>query len=301
MEYTKTLIKKLSRREEVFPEDYKLKTKLNIIHCPYCIHQAFYGIIIDKKKDIIISFRCEKRHQGEMKLLEFFWRNEKNNIYEMTCEYCNKKVKNSIYCEQCKEIFCSKEPCLSEHNKEKHNQVESLLDMDSLCHKHNKLYEYYCEICDVPLCEKCPSFHVEHTVTHINKPEDVDIDNIKNLLEFNEEKLENVYDQKLKYKHLKKKIEKFENIQKPQIHYIKSLLYSINNCNRITPELFLNINNLKMNKLIIKEDTLIEDILESYNLIEPYSIKFKDQNKEEEEDEENEEEEEENEETKKRR
>ena len=72
MEYTKTLIKKLSRREEVFPEDYKLKTKLNIIHCPYCIHQAFYGIIIDKKKDIIISFRCEKGHQGEMKLLEFF-------------------------------------------------------------------------------------------------------------------------------------------------------------------------------------------------------------------------------------
>jgi hypothetical protein len=56
-----------------------------------------------------------------------------------------------------------------------------------------------------------------------------------------------------------------------------------------------------MNKLIIKEDSLIEDILESYNLIEPYSIKFKDQNKEEEEDEENEEEEEENEETKKRR
>ena len=76
--------------------------------------------------------------------------------------------------------------------------------MDSLCHKHNKLYELYCETCNVPLCEKCPSFHVEHSVTHINKPEDDEIDKIKNLLEFNEEKLDNVIDQKLKYKHLKK-------------------------------------------------------------------------------------------------
>ena len=300
MEYTRTLIKRLSRREEIFPEDYKLKSNLNIIHCPYCIHQAFYGIMIDKEKEIIISFRCRKGHQGEMKLLEYFWRNEKNNVYEMSCQYCNKKVKNSIYCEQCKEIFCSKKPCLSEHNKENHNKIESLLDLDTLCQKHNKIYEYYCEVCDVPLCEKCPSFHIEHTVTHIIKPEDIDIDNIKNLLEFNEEKLQNVYDQKLKYKNLNNKIEEFEKIQKPQILYIKSLLYSITNCNRITPELLLNINRLKMKQLIIKEDTLIEDILDSYNLIEPYSIKFKDIKKQLEEDvDEEEEEEEEEEESKK--
>ena len=211
----------------------------------------------------------------------------------MSCKYCNKQLKNSIYCEQCENVFCSKEPCLSKHNEEKHYQIESLLDIDSICNKHKKLYEYYCEICDVPLCTKCPSYHIEHTVTHICKPSDEDIEKIKNYLEYNEEKLENVFDQKLKYKHLKEKIENFERIQKVQIHYIKSLLYSIKNCNRYTSQLLLNVLNLKMNKLVIKEDTLIEDILDSYNLIVPYSIKFKKPKEDDEEEEEVDEEEEE--------
>ena len=292
MEYTKTLLKKFSTIKEEIPKSFTYSASLKVIHCPYCAHQALYGIIIDKHREIIIRYRCSKGHQGEMNLFEFLWRNEKNNIYEMKCKYCDKKKNNSIYCEQCEGIFCSKEPCLSKHENEKHNKIESLLDFDSMCYKHNKIFEFFCEFCDVALCEDCPLNHIEHTVTCINKINEEKIDEINNILEFNEEKLDNIYDQKLKYKQLKEKIDVFEKIQKAQIHYIKNLLYSLKTCNRISPELFLNIIRLKINKIIIKEDTLIEDIIESYNLIEPYSIKFKQLNSTKKEGEEKEKEEE---------
>ena len=60
MEYTKTLLKKLSTIKEEIPKSFTYSASLKVIHCPYCAHQALYGIIIDKHREIIIRYRCSK-------------------------------------------------------------------------------------------------------------------------------------------------------------------------------------------------------------------------------------------------
>ena len=108
MEYTKTLLKKFSTIKEEIPKSFTYSASLKVIHCPYCAHQALYGIIIDKHREIIIRYRCSKGHQGEMNLFEFLWRNEKNNIYEMKCKYCDKKKTIQFIVNNVKEFFVQK-------------------------------------------------------------------------------------------------------------------------------------------------------------------------------------------------
>jgi len=99
---------------------------------------------------------------------------KKNKQFKITCSKCNKaNQKEFFYCNNCKQIFCSK--CLkSSHEVEefKNHKYISIDKYDFFCIVHqNENYCAYCKNCKIDICEKClnEKLHENHKISVFKK------------------------------------------------------------------------------------------------------------------------------------
>ena len=122
------------------------------------------------------------------------------------------------------------------------------------CHLHNNKYESYCLDCNIHLCKKCLQSrdHVNHTKNNIIEiqPNKKEIDIIQNIIQYYEEKIENLEKEKLEktseindfFKSNKIKINEKKEFEKKEIN------------NNLKKELSNNLNQFSQDIKNIKKE-----------------------------------------------
>ena len=81
------------------------------------------------------------------------------------CKIASNISKNYCYCYECDKIYCEK--CVINHNQDKNdfNNLINVLQKNSICLLHNRIYSKYCLNCKLNLCELCDSLnHTNHYI-----------------------------------------------------------------------------------------------------------------------------------------
>ena len=136
----------------------------DIITCPECRRESNYKVPRNGNlKDLPTNFRINS-------LLDVLAIKDCNTT-AVKCGNCDKKSSKSFYCFQCCAFWCEAN-CISLHNGMKVNKehrvlalkdfqdedFENVLRRPSFCRKpghEKKELEFFCKICDVPICNSC--------------------------------------------------------------------------------------------------------------------------------------------------
>ena len=135
---------------------------------------------------------------------------------------------------------------------EKMSKWESTSELNTRnkCSVHGEPYVFFCETCQLNICNKCKSEHNKHNIYQIGSlnPDDKEILYIKNLMEV-------LFQQKME---LVQKIKSLEN----KITFYDTLIYAYKSN---TPNYYLNIN---LKHLIYGENLNIEEIKNTEFIVE---------------------------------
>ena len=139
--------------------------KINVLRCENCY--SIRRITIDPNvPHSFINLEC--RCNTSRKNLQNFLNELRKGIQlKINCNNCKKEDKNSLYCNNCNHIYCSK--CISSHNK---HVFIPLSKLDYYCVFHqNDLYCAYCYDCSLNLCKKCikDKKHLNHNYKEFKK------------------------------------------------------------------------------------------------------------------------------------
>ena len=167
---------------------------------------------------------------------------KKNKKFTISCSKCNKQnPKDSIYCEDCKKLYCSN--CLkSTHQMEefKSHKYIPIDKYDYFCILHqNENFNAYCKTCKLDICSKCVQnkLHEKHKITFFNKR----------------------YDEKKMKEYLKKALKSAE----AKIEYNKVICNMI--CKKINKNESKSLKNL--NSINETENKYILEILDIFHKI----------------------------------
>ena len=222
-----------------------------LIHCPECPVPSFFEIK-NKGEHESLEYNCRFGHKGEKSILDF-GENELKNYSKIPCKFCKKTKYEMNYCFECKENICDENNCLSKHSNLRHNKIINLNNINNLCLKHLKPYEYYCQTCKILLCSNCPNFHIKHNLISTFTIENEKIDDIETKFK---EFLENTFN-KIIINELGKFVDNIKNTYNnlkerclKELKFINSLLKTskLQN-NKLNFEIIETIKNLKFNNL----------------------------------------------------
>lgn len=123
--------------------------KINVLRCENCY--SIRRITIDPSVPhsfVNLECRCNTSRKN---LQNFLSELRKGIQLKISCNNCKKEDKNSLYCNNCNHIYCSK--CISTHKKHVYIPLSKL---DYYCVFHQSdLYCAYCYDCAMNLCKKC--------------------------------------------------------------------------------------------------------------------------------------------------
>ena len=247
---------------------------LSNLHCPECPFQPFFGIK-SLNGDIILQYKCNLGHSGEKPIINF-GDNEFKNYRNIKCLYCNSLNDNMNYCIECKNNICSQIECLSEHQKLFHQKIFKINDNNNLCPFHLNFIEFYCETCNLSLCQDCPNFHINHTLKHISEIKFEKFKMFEEKFIEMEKKLNEIIKNFDSYLNdLQNKYNKFKNRFLSEKKFIKSIIktYKKNSSN---VEIIQNIANIHLNKIVIPNNLNINDFLNEnidFSMIKPFELK----------------------------
>jgi len=132
--------------------------KFNNYHCKIC---GEIPLINFSKFDFDIM--CSKHKILNIQYEQFY-----NYIsLDYACSICNQvsNKNNLIYCYDCDEIYCNK--CFDNHNlydkSSNHFIINNIYEKNIICCLHNKLYDRFCLICKLNLCESCQNDYNHYT------------------------------------------------------------------------------------------------------------------------------------------
>ena len=138
-----------------------------------------------------IEIICPKHGKIKLSIKDYLLSESSFTYYNVVCAKDKKLIQryspNNIfsYCTECGHVFCKK--CSHDH---KHNNLLPLNEINNKCLNHLDDEIKYCNKCQMNICSK--TIH-EHELIDIQKPNNEDIEKIKNkkkLLEKNKESLE---------------------------------------------------------------------------------------------------------------
>ncbi len=252
-------------------EKYFIETIKNYeFHCPEGFEKALFEIK-HKKNKIYIKYKCRKEHKGEI-LIEKFFENQNYSINTLLCYYCNKLVNNLNYCYECEKPYC--QGCKLKHLIENHKKIFKIIEYNKICPKHSNYYRVFCESCKLLLCEKCPSFHINHELSKksifVN---DEKIEELKKQIEIIENERNKLINEIKSYiLRLKNKLKEFSMNTQFELQFIKNMIDSYNNKNKdfINYELCSNINKLKLKNLNWNSIGINEFLNKDYSIIDDY-------------------------------
>ena len=146
-------------------EIFHLNNKKYIVICTECSEILKFEINL---KTMNACGECKNGHILKDKSIEYFYNNciKSSNEYINNCYNCYEEINNDLnnfICLKCNKLFCSK--CINLHKvKEKHNIRRNFIRQSHLCQKHEMKFLWYCETCEINLCEKCKIFHENHSI-----------------------------------------------------------------------------------------------------------------------------------------
>ena len=95
--------------------------------------------------------------------------NSQQNYFGQKCEGCY-NGDAICYCEECNKLYCNIcdeqvhiIPALSNHIRVSFNDIYK---QKKLCYHHQKIFEFYCESCNEPICSKCQIIGPHNTDLH---------------------------------------------------------------------------------------------------------------------------------------
>ncbi len=203
------------------------------LRCPNC--KLIPNIKVDLLNNIL-EYKCSNNHHDKDDFKNIY---DKlilyKNLNKIKCCICSQK--GELYCYECSNFFCKKEPEF-ENDIKKHFFI-SIKNIDNYCFKDNEKYAIYCKTHNIPLCADCQHKDNNCELIRLNQI-DIPNDKIENyskkLLDFNNKIIT----------HNQKYIEIFEKL----LNFFNSYILK-------TKEI---INNLKINYHYLFYD----DLLKSY-------------------------------------
>ena len=130
-----------------------------------------------------IEFKCKVHGDKKMSLKNYIDEQSKFAYYKCICEGdkarqidCLDQIFN--YCFQCHKKLCKK--CLKKDDETHKEFLIRVDEISSKCNKHYLYYNQFCETCHEQKCKKCEINKSHKIIQKIDKPEDFDIDLLKN-------------------------------------------------------------------------------------------------------------------------
>ena len=123
--------------------------KFNNYHCKICGEIPLINF-----SNFDFDIMCSKHKILNIQYEQFY-----NYIsLDYACSICNQvsNRNNLAYCYDCDEIYCNK--CIDNHNENDSNNhyiINNIYEKNIICSLHNKLYDRFCLICKLNLCESC--------------------------------------------------------------------------------------------------------------------------------------------------
>ena len=124
--------------------------KFNNYHCKICGEIPLINF-----SNFDFDIMCSKHKILNIQYEQFY-----NYIsLDYSCSFCNQisNKNNLVYCYDCDEIYCNK--CIDTHNQNdissNHFFINNIYEKNIICSLHNKLYDRFCLICKLNLCESC--------------------------------------------------------------------------------------------------------------------------------------------------
>lgn len=241
------------------------------LHCPECIEISLFGVKIINN-EIYIQYKCRKNHKGQLQLSEFLNQSKQCSIETMVCKYCNRLNDKMKYCYNCNNAICNK--CLINFYFLNHKKITEVNEYNSICSSHFFLFTWYCKKCNLPLCIKCPNYHLNHDLCHISNFDYFSwIEKIKiienKFKEIKKERNDIIIEFENYIKKFQLKLLEFKKNTELEIHFFENLIISkkINNKKCINVESIENLLNLKYKRLNFKNDLKFPEIFEKKNNI----------------------------------
>ena len=156
----KVLIKFLEDKNNIFTavenieNEFKFENKM--LRCTKCFTLPTFSIT--SENIINITYKCNHIQSIENRKLQEI------NEYKFKCD-CNKlilKSNKNYICSNCNSIVC---PLCSREHFENCGSIFfiQISEIEKRCLTHNVIYDAYCGICELNLCEKCRHEHIHTT------------------------------------------------------------------------------------------------------------------------------------------
>jgi hypothetical protein len=120
---------------------------------------------------ILKSCKCPSVKVDSNKFLTEYKKNKKITIQ---CSKCNKvNAKDSLFCEDCKKIFCSN--CFKTIHQTEELKIHKYISVDKydfFCMIHQtENFCAYCKTCKLDICAKCTkeNLHEKHKIIYFDK------------------------------------------------------------------------------------------------------------------------------------
>ena len=191
-------------------EIIKGESKNNCLRCLNCLSIPLLSLNYSTHT---IKINCNQGHNFSMDIKDYLQKGYINNFYNQICSQCKSRIdvlneRKNYFCKECNEIFCR--TCIKSHNlifnnNENQNSVHHFMNLekyDTTCVYHNETYGYFCEDCNINICQYC--FKNKHKTHNI-----MDLDDIN-----------------LKRKQIKKIKDNF-NVEKENLNLASSLIKKI--------------------------------------------------------------------------
>ena len=150
-----------------------------IFLCPFCNKETpeikkIEGIQVNPQSPTIdkISLSC-KCGTYELNLDEFVQKIEQQSEFNNLKDFCYNEnhdyIKGVSFCSKCDKWFCDK--CLLYHKSllSEHIVTPVKISKNCFCQQHSKSIIFYCNKCNIGICEKCKSeYHYDHYLTSVD-------------------------------------------------------------------------------------------------------------------------------------
>ena len=156
----KVLIKFLEDKNNIFTAVENIENEFifenKMLRCTKCF--ALPTFLITTENIINITYKCNHIQSVENSKLQEI------TEYKFKCN-CNKfilKSNKNYICSNCNSIVC---PLCSTEHFEKCGSIFfiEISEIEKRCLTHNEIYDAYCGICELNLCEKCRHEHIHTT------------------------------------------------------------------------------------------------------------------------------------------